>query len=195
MQHLKDVMTKGVEFLSPTSTMREAANKMRQFNIGALPVWDGEQVIGIVTGRDLAVRGVAAEKNPDKTHVSEIMTHDVICNYEDDTLLDAVEQMRDKKVKRVMVMTHDNQLRGILTLGDVAQEMGQGRLQGLVRDKVSQFAQRTNGIRRRGVIIGLGTVAGVSTLLAGVRYLRRQPEVVNRIRNRMGMERQRPRAA
>lgn len=189
MQQVNKIMEKNVEVLRPDSTIREAANKMKELNIGALPVTDGERVLGMVTDRDIVTRALALGQNPEQTKIREIMTKQIVYCLEDESLLDAVERMHDRGVGRLVVLTPDHRLRGILSLGDIVKRLGERRLAALVRDRVSQFeAEWPMRMRRRGIFMGLGTVLSLSTLIAGVGYLRRQPELRSRIRTRIGLE-------
>jgi CBS domain-containing protein len=120
MTQVADVMTRGVRTLSPTDSMLLAAKTMEELNIGALPVCDGERLLGMVTDRDITVRGVAHGKPADRTPLSEVMSEGVYWCFEDDSLDKCIDDMRDAKIRRVPVVDRDKHLVGILSLGDVA---------------------------------------------------------------------------
>jgi CBS domain-containing protein len=92
---------------------------MGEIDAGVLPVGDGERLVGMITDRDIAVRGVGANKSPD-TPVSEIMSKEVLYCFADQDLDDVVQNMADIKVRRLPVLNREKRLVGILSLGDVA---------------------------------------------------------------------------
>src|SRR6266498_1752210 len=91
---LRDVMTKDVKVVGPFSTLREAAEQMAQLDIGALPVSDGEKLIGMVTDRDITIRATAEGRDPNVTKVTDIMTPDLVYCYDDDSTDEAARKMR-----------------------------------------------------------------------------------------------------
>lgn len=119
MTQVADVMTRGVRTLAPTDSMLRAAQAMEELNVGSVPVCDGEQLLGMVTDRDITVRGVAHGK-PADTPLSEVMSKGVRWCFEDDSIDKVVDEMRDGKIRRVPVVDRDKHLVGILSLGDVA---------------------------------------------------------------------------
>jgi CBS domain-containing protein len=122
MKRIKDVMTRDVEVLSPDATLRQAAEKMRQFNVGPLPIRDGDRLVGVVTDRDLVVRGIALGHDPNTSRVSSVMTEDVEFIHPDASLDEATELMRDRQLRRLLVVDDHRNLIGIVSLGDLAQE-------------------------------------------------------------------------
>ena len=76
---VKEIMTCTVETINSDASLVEAAQKMRSLEVGALPVWENDELIGMITDRDVTIRAVAEEKNPSSTTVKEIMTADVCC--------------------------------------------------------------------------------------------------------------------
>jgi CBS domain-containing protein len=121
MQMVSEVMTRDVRFVSPQESLQRAAQMMDELNVGALPVCDGTRLIGMVTDRDITVRGVAAGRVPNDAHVDEVMSTDVRWVFEDQPLDDVMIQMADSQIRRVPVVSHDGQqkLIGIVSLGDV----------------------------------------------------------------------------
>ncbi len=122
MKTIKDVMTRGVEVISPETTLTQAAEKMRHFNIGPVPVCDGDRLVGVVTDRDLVVRGIAMGHDPLTSKVSSVMTEDVEVIHVEADLEEAAELMKDKQIRRLLVVDDHQNLVGILSLGDLAQE-------------------------------------------------------------------------
>jgi CBS domain-containing protein len=122
MQMVSEVMTRDVRFVSPQESLQRAAQMMDELNVGALTVCDGTLLVGMVTDRDITVRGVAAGRTPGDAHVDEVMSTDVRWVFEDQPLDDVMIQMADSQIRRVPVVSHDGQhkLIGIVSLGDVA---------------------------------------------------------------------------
>lgn len=120
MTLIKDIMTRGVEVIQRDDTIQHAAERMRELDIGALPVADGNALAGMVTDRDITVRGVAAGMIPQEALVSDVMTEDVRWCLEDDTVEQVMEQMGEEQVRRLAVLSAAKEIVGIVTLGDFA---------------------------------------------------------------------------
>src|SRR5262245_54305212 len=120
MTQVAEVMTRGVLVLSPSDTLVAAAQAMDELNVGSIPVCENNRVIGMVTDRDIAVRGIAQGCNPATTQLSEVMTEQVETCYEADALEDATQKMQDVQIRRLPVLDHNEELVGIVSLGDVA---------------------------------------------------------------------------
>jgi CBS domain-containing protein len=121
MRTIDEVMTTDVTVVGPEDTLQEAAQLMADLDVGALPVCDGERLLGMVTDRDIAVRGVAEGRSAD-TAVSEIMTEDVLYATEDQSVDEVMQQMSEAQVRRIPVIDDDRKLVGIVSLGDLALE-------------------------------------------------------------------------
>lgn len=119
-----DVMTRGVRTMKPSDTLLIAAQAMDEMNVGVMPVCDGERLVGMVTDRDIAMRGVAQGRTPD-TRLSDVMSGDVQWCYDDDSVDDVAAKMRDAQIRRLPVVDHDKHLVGILSLGDIAVKAGE----------------------------------------------------------------------
>jgi CBS domain-containing protein len=119
---VREVMTPGVQVVHPDSTVQEAARLMKNLDVGPLPVCDGQRVVGMVTDRDITVRSTAEGKDPKSQRVRDVMTNDVVYCREDDSLNLAANFMKDRQIRRLMVIGADNRLVGIVSLGDVATE-------------------------------------------------------------------------
>jgi CBS domain-containing protein len=120
IESIRDVMTRSVETAAPGTTLRDAARKMMDFNIGSLPVCEGRRVVGIVTDRDIVVRGIAAGLDPALTPVNEIMTRDPITVRETSYLGEAEWIMREQQLRRLPVVDDKGNLVGYLAMGRVA---------------------------------------------------------------------------
>lgn len=122
MKTLEDVMTRGVEALAPHATLTQAAEKMRQLNVGALPVREGDTLVGLVTDRDLVVRGIAMGHDPDTSRVASVMTGDVETLPPGASLEEAAEWMEERQLRRLLVVEGGGKLVGIVSLGDLSRE-------------------------------------------------------------------------
>jgi CBS domain-containing protein len=133
-----DVMEREVKLASPEDTVQRAAQLMRESDAGALPVGEGDRLVGMVTDRDVAVRLVAEGRDPRQTRVREVMTPEVRYVFEDEELDHVAENMAEQQVRRLPVVNREKRLVGVISLADFAQEEG-GRLasrawRGVVRE-------------------------------------------------------------
>ena len=120
MDKVSDLMTRGVRTLTPEDTMLQAAQAMEALDVGSLPVCDDDRLVGMVTDRDLVLRGIAQGYTPGNTRLDGLITRQVQCCHEDDAVDEVLQQMRDAGIRRMPVLDRDERLVGILTLGDVA---------------------------------------------------------------------------
>jgi CBS domain-containing protein len=120
MTRIGDIMTRGVELIQRDDTLQHAAQRMRALDVGALPVADGKALVGMVTDRDIAVRGVAAGMIPQESLVSDVMTEQVRWCSEDETVEQVLAQMGDEQVRRLPVLNAAREVVGIVALGDLA---------------------------------------------------------------------------
>jgi CBS domain-containing protein len=134
---LKEIMTPGVEVVTPEATIQEAAEKMRHLDIGPLPVCDGDRLVGLLTDRDITVRAVAEGRNPTTTQVRDVMTPEVVYGYDDQDSQDAARLMEQYQIRRLPVLNHDKRLVGMVSLGDLAVHAGGQSLAGEVLEQVS----------------------------------------------------------
>lgn len=125
MTQVSELMTRGVRTMMPADTIQAAAQAMDELNVGS-PVCDNGRLVGMLTDRDIAVRGVAQGCAADRTPVNSIMSKDVQYCFEDDSLDDATRKMGSAQIRRLPVLDRSNHLIGILALGDVAVKGAQG---------------------------------------------------------------------
>lgn len=116
---VSEAMTRDVRLVRPEQTLRSAARLMAEMDIGALPVQENDRLVGMITDRDIAVRGIAQGLGPD-SQVSEVMTLDLKYCFEDQTIEEVTRNMANIQVRRLPVVSRDKRLVGILSLGDVA---------------------------------------------------------------------------
>lgn len=121
MATIRDLMTSNVETVGPDQTAREAAGFMLSADTGSIPVCENDKVIGMITDRDIAVRGIAAGKGPDCS-VRDLMSKDIICARDSDDVESVARQMADAQVRRLPVLDDSDRLVGMVSLGDLARE-------------------------------------------------------------------------
>jgi CBS domain-containing protein len=117
---VSECMTRDVQVVKPDQPIQEAARFMLKADAGAMPVCDGERLLGMVTDRDIAVRAVANGRGPD-TPVREAMTEELLYCYDDDDIEEVAMKMSDAQVRRFPVISRDDKrLVGIVSLGDLS---------------------------------------------------------------------------
>jgi CBS domain-containing protein len=126
-QKIQDVMTRDVEVISPDDTLRSAAEKMRDRDVGPIPVCDGQRLVGMLTDRDIVVRIIAQGKDAQSTRVSEAMSPHVEYCFAEDSLDGALRHMSSKQIRRLVVLDSNKKLVGIVSLGDLSREASEER--------------------------------------------------------------------
>jgi CBS domain-containing protein len=127
MQTIQEVMTRDVQRISPEETVRRAAQLMDEYNVGSIPVCDGDKLVGMITDRDITVRSTAAGQAPEQTRVGDVMSTDVRTCYQNQTVDEVLGQMGDVQIRRVPVVDQDSHsLVGIVSLGDMATKHSAG---------------------------------------------------------------------
>ena len=130
-------MSRNVELVNPATPLREAALRMRELEIGALPVGEGDRLVGMVTDRDLVVRGLAQAQDLRTACVRDCMTPQVLYCYDDQALDEVAASMADNQVRRLPVVNRDKRLVGIVALADIA-DFGDARRTGDTLRGISQ---------------------------------------------------------
>jgi CBS domain-containing protein len=118
---VSEVMTREVQTVRPDQPVQEAANFMLNADAGSIPVIEGDQLIGMITDRDIAVRGIAKGYGPDAL-VRELMTDDLIVVRIDDDIEEAATKMSEAQVRRLPVIDSEERLCGIVSLADLSRE-------------------------------------------------------------------------
>jgi CBS domain-containing protein/sporulation protein YlmC with PRC-barrel domain len=134
---IKAIMTREVEVVHPEGTLREAAQKMATLDVGPLPVCKGDEIVGMLTDRDITVRATAEGRDPKTTKVYEVMTPEIVFAYEDEDVSDAAQLMAEHQIRRLVVLDRDKRLVGIVSLGDLAVHTGDTRQAGETLEGVS----------------------------------------------------------
>lgn len=124
---ISDIMSRDVQVARPDDSIQSVAQRMKDIDVGSLPVCDGDRIQGIVTDRDIAIRAVA-EGRSFTSAISDIMTPEVEYVFDDDDAAEAADRMADAQIRRLPVVNRDKRLVGIIALAD---------LTGKLKDKVA----------------------------------------------------------
>jgi CBS domain-containing protein len=127
---LREIMTHEVEVIHPDATLDTAAQKMRMSNISALPVCNGQQLVGIITERDLMRRGTAEARASQIATVREVMTTDLLSCFEDQESAEALQLMQERQIRHLAVLSRDQRLVGIVSPRDLATPHHEAELAG-----------------------------------------------------------------
>jgi CBS domain-containing protein len=127
---VSEAMTPNVQLCTPQDTLKDAAEAMMALNVGLLPVTDGDRLVGMITDRDIATRGVALGLGPDAL-VGNVMTEDVKYCFEDQDIEEVTRNMGEIQVRRLPVLDRGKRLVGIIALGDIASKRGDGTAEAL----------------------------------------------------------------
>ena len=118
---IKEIMTHTVEVIHPSDNLQNAAEKMRNHNVGFLPVYNGGELIGVLTDRDIVVRAMAKGADPRTMLSWEMITSPAIYCFEDQSVDDAIDLMHDNQIRRLVILNRTTkQLAGVISLGDLA---------------------------------------------------------------------------
>jgi CBS domain-containing protein len=142
---IKNVMTRTVETVRPDQTLQEAAAKMKALDVGPMPVTEGDRLVGILTDRDIVVRAVADGRDSRTTKVRDAMTSDVVCCNEEDSVKDAASKMKDRQIRRIVVVDAQQRVSGIVSLGDIAVDTHDDKMSGQVLEEVSKPSHQPAG--------------------------------------------------
>lgn len=126
MTTVADVMTRDVRTLSPNDSVVDAARCMDELNVGVIPVCDGEKLVGMVTDRDIVVRGVAQRGELKDMKLADVMSGHVRCAKEGDDVEQVLGEMAEAQIRRLPVVDGNQRLVGIVTLGDIAAKNPEG---------------------------------------------------------------------
>ena len=153
---VRDVMTDRVERILPETMVREASHKMKILDVGALPVYEGDRLIGMVTDRDIAIRAFAEGSPTDSMTVRDIMSPGVTYCFDDEGIAEAAKKMRQAEIRRLIVLNREKRLVGIVSLGDLAvlgnEKIAGNALEGVAESGREQKGRKTSrgGVGQRG---------------------------------------------
>lgn len=135
-------MTRDVQTVSPEAMIVEAAEKMKAFNVGAIPIAEGDHLLGMITDRDIAIRIVAERRDAQTTKVSEVMSPEPICCFEDQSIEEAARLMTERQIRRLPVLDREQRLVGLVSLDDLAARAGEHALSGRTLEEVAVRSEK-----------------------------------------------------
>lgn len=134
---IRDIMTANARCIGPDTSLKEAAALMKDLDVGALPICDKDRLAGMLTDRDIVVKGVARGDDPEKTPVRDVMSEGIVFVYDDQDDGEAARLFEVKQIRRLPVLNRQKRMVGIVSLGDLAVNAGAG-LGGEALKEVSQ---------------------------------------------------------
>ena len=135
---VKDVMHKGVDWVSPDTPITEIAKLMRAHDIGCIPIGEDDKLVGMVTDRDIVCKGLAGNGfDASRAKASDVMTEGIHCCREDDDLAKAVHHMETLKIRRLPVINKSKRMVGMLSLGDISRSAPE--------ELISEWARSVSG--------------------------------------------------
>ena len=136
---VQEVMTRGVACARPDDSIAAAAQKMRDLDVGVLPVCgDNDRLVGMITDRDITVRATACCCDADDTCVRDVMTPHITYIFEDQDIDEAARLMKDNQIRRLVVLNRNKRLVGIVSLGDLAVDSADDELAGATLAAISE---------------------------------------------------------
>lgn len=121
---VREIMSTAVDLIDPSTTVAEAAQLMSEDDVGALPIGENDRLVGMLTDRDIVLRGIAAGKDVKSATAREVMSPGILYCFEDQDVEDAAKVMSAKKVRRLAVLNRDKRLVGLVSLGDISTASG-----------------------------------------------------------------------
>ena len=137
MHQIKDIMSRDVQVISPDATIAEAAKCMRDGDFGMMPVGENDRMIGAISDRDIAVRGLA-EGRDGSAKVRDVMSEGIHWAFEDDPVEKAAQIMSEHQIRRLPIVNRDKRLVGILALGDLAVQESKADTAGEALSEISE---------------------------------------------------------
>src|SRR5262245_16798866 len=135
-----EIMTRNVQTADPDTPIAKVADKMRDRDIGFVPICEHDRLIGTVTDRDIAIRSVAQGRDPRLAPIREIMTQTVFYCYEDEDVESLAVYMQEKEVRRLLVLNRQKRLVGVVSIGDLAKAPVEKRLVGETLGQIAEAA-------------------------------------------------------
>lgn len=134
------IMHKGVATVRPSTSLGAIASMMRKLDVGAIPVKEGGQLVGMITDRDITCRGLGDGRNFGDLRARDVMTEKLVCCKEEDDVDDAIKKMRNKKIRRLAVVDIKGRLAGMLSLGDLSGSLKSRKSRQVLRAVASHHA-------------------------------------------------------
>lgn len=138
MMTIREIMSTKVATVPAHATLRDAARQMRTHDVGVLPVQDEDKLIGMLTDRDITIRAVAEGRDPDKVSVRDAMTPDIVFCFDDQNVSEVGNIMKERQVRRIVVLNRQQELVGICSIGDVVVQSGDEKMGGDILQSVSR---------------------------------------------------------
>jgi CBS domain-containing protein len=135
---VKDLMTHGAECTAPKTPLDKVAQRMKDLDVGSLPVCDSDRLVGMITDRDITVRATSLALDPATTRVEDVMTPCLHFCFEDQDITEAAGLMKEKQIRRLPVLDRNKRLVGIVSLGDLAVESRDDALSGETLERISE---------------------------------------------------------
>ena len=116
---VSEVLVSDIETAEPDTPIREVARRMRELAIGFMPIVEGDKLVGVITDRDIVLRGVSEAKDADRAFVRDVMSLEVVCCFQDESVEQARQLMTEHNLRRLPVIDRDHHLVGIVKLPDL----------------------------------------------------------------------------
>lgn len=139
---VSEIMTRSVATIDAEASLEQAAEEMSEMNIGLLPTIEQGRISGVVTDRDIVVRGIARHRDPARTRVREVMSANPVTVHDRDSVETAAQVLSRQKIGRVLVVDDSNRAVGIVSMGDMALKSSDPGLTGDMLRNVSERYQR-----------------------------------------------------
>jgi len=178
---VRDIMTTAVETATPETNLQDIATMMKNEDVGSIPILDGDELLGIITDRDIVVRCVAAGKDPSDLEAGQILSEDLQTVDPDDDVEDAARMMSERQIRRLPVC-EDGNLVGMLSIGDIAVKESEDTAGDALED-ISEGVKPSPGSQARGrkqpapaglQTSGRGKVQAISNRAPGEEITRQQ---------------------
>jgi CBS domain-containing protein len=118
---VSEIMSTNVECFPPEAGIKELAIKMKTLDVGFIPICENDRLAGTVTDRDLVLRGIAEGRDINSTRARDVMTNDIFWCFEDEDVKAVAKKMREREVRRLLILNRDKRLVGVVSLGDISQ--------------------------------------------------------------------------
>jgi CBS domain-containing protein len=117
---VREIMTGNVECLGPEITLKEVAQEMKSLDVGFIPICENDRLVGTLTDRDIVIRAVADGLDMNICKARETMSRDIVYAFEDDDVKTVAEKMREKDVRRILILDRAKRLVGVVSIGDIS---------------------------------------------------------------------------